>query len=67
MAAPQSAPGGCGIGVVPERVASQSPLAAGLRVLAVDADLPAFDIGACTTADRLARPAVSALWSPLTS
>ncbi|MHB1445926.1 MAG: HTH-type transcriptional activator IlvY [Acidimicrobiales bacterium] len=57
---------GCGIGIVPELVASQSPLASGLRTLTVDVDLPSFDIAACTTPDRLTNRAVAALWSLLT-
>lgn len=58
---------GCGVGVVPELVALQGPLASGLRVLRVDIDLPAFDIAACTTPDRLTNGAVAALWSSLTT
>jgi len=57
---------GCGIGVVPELVALQSPLAASLRTLATESLLPSFDIAACTIGERLSKPAVAALWSVLT-
>lgn len=58
---------GCGVGVVPELVARQSPLAAGFELLPVGVPLPSFDIAACTTADRLASPPVAALWTSLTA
>jgi LysR family positive regulator for ilvC len=57
---------GCGIGIVPELVASQSPLGTGLEILDVAAELPRFDIAACTTAERLTNRAVMALWTSLT-
>ena len=57
---------GRGIGVVPELVADQSPLSAGLEVIPLGDPLPSFDIAACTTSDRLRGRAVAALWSSLT-
>lgn len=53
---------GCGVGFVPDLVAETTPMAARLRAQPVSVALPAFDIAACTTATRLARPAVAALW-----
>ena len=53
---------GVGVGVVPELVATKSPLAAGLRMLRTDPPLPAFDIGVCTVPERLASPVVAAFW-----
>lgn len=57
---------GCGVGVVPELVALQSPLASSLRILETTVQLPSFEIAACTVSDRLTKPAVQALWSMLT-
>src|SRR5438270_4011119 len=58
---------GCGVGVVPELVARQSVSAGDLEVIGFDPPLPAFDIAACTTADRLRRRPVAALWASLTA
>lgn len=57
---------GCGIAVVPELVARQSPLADRLRVLDVDEPVPSFDIAACTRPERLQHQATRALWQSLT-
>jgi len=56
---------GCGIGIVPELVARQGPLAARLEVVAVDVDLPSFDIAVCTVPDRLRAGPVAAFWDSL--
>ena len=53
---------GCGVGFVPDLVAASSPLTGRLRALPVSSATPSFDIAACTTAQRLAKPAVAALW-----
>lgn len=55
---------GCGVGIVPELVARQSPL--GLEVVAVDVPLPTFRIAACTLSTRLEHRPTRALWESLT-
>lgn len=58
---------GCGVGFVPDLVAANTPLAGRLRTLPVSVATPSFDIAACTSAARLARPAVAALWRTIES
>ena len=56
---------GCGIGIVPELVAAQSPLAGRLRVVPVAEPLPSFEIAVCTTPERFDRRPVDAFWRSL--
>lgn len=57
---------GCGVGVVPDLVARQSPLAERLEVLAVDEPMPVFEIAVCTRPARLEHRPTRALWESLT-
>ena len=56
---------GYGIGIVPQLVATGSPLATRLEILPVTVPLPSFDIAVCTTPERLNKPAVAAFWNGL--
>lgn len=58
---------GVGVGVVPELVASASPLADRLRVLPTSTPPPQFDIAVCTTIDRLSKRPVAALWEAVSA
>ncbi|WP_426415887.1 HTH-type transcriptional activator IlvY [Aestuariirhabdus sp. LZHN29] len=54
---------GCGVGVVPELVLQNSPVAERVKVLAIELRLPPFEIGLCVRGRSLQKPAVKALWS----
>lgn len=56
---------GCGVGIVPDLVARQSPLATRLEVVDVEVELPAFAIAVCTTPERLRAAPVAAFWESL--
>lgn len=56
---------GVGIGVVPELVATGSPLASRLEIIPTTVPPPHFDIAVCTTPDRLTRRPVAAFWDTL--
>lgn len=56
---------GFGIGVVPELVATGSPLASRLRIIETTTEPPTFDLAVCTTPAHLERPAVRAFWDHL--
>ena len=53
---------GVGVGVVPELVLQNSPLAGRVRVLAVRPELEPFAIGLCAQTQRLNEPLLQALW-----
>lgn len=53
---------GVGVGVVPELVLRNSPLANRVRVLNVQPELEPFAIGLCTQSERLQEPLLQALW-----
>lgn len=53
---------GVGVGVVPELVLRNSPLANRVRVLNVQPELEPFAIGLCTQSERLHEPLLQALW-----
>lgn len=53
---------GVGVGVVPEIVLRNSPMASRVRVLNVQPELEPFAIGLCTRSERLQEPLLSALW-----
>ncbi len=53
---------GVGIGVVPELVLKNSPVAGRVRVLSVQPELEPFLIGACVQTQRLSDPLIQALW-----
>lgn len=54
---------GYGIGIVPDIVATQSPLRHRFTIRRAPADLPGFDVALSTTPDHLADRAVQAFWS----
>ncbi|MCL6417326.1 HTH-type transcriptional activator IlvY [Aestuariirhabdus sp. Z084] len=54
---------GCGVGVVPELVLENSPVAERVRLLEIEPRLPPFEIGLCVRGRSLQKPAVKALWS----
>ena len=56
---------GSGVGVVPELVATRSPLSTRIRIVPTAVVAPRFDIAVCTTAERLAKPTVDAFWRVL--
>ena len=53
---------GFGVGVVPRLVLDQSPLAAGVRVLALEPALPEYRVGLCARRRRLRAGPVRAFW-----
>lgn len=53
---------GVGVGVVPELVLKNSPLANRVRVLAVQPELEPFSIGLCAQSQRINEPLLQALW-----
>ena len=57
---------GCGVGVVPDLVAHQGPLADRLRVMTLPPPVPTFDIAVCTAPERLEHAPTRALWESLT-
>ncbi len=53
---------GVGVGIVPELVLRNSPLAGRVRILNVQPELESFSIGLCTQSQRLSEPLLQALW-----
>lgn len=53
---------GVGVGVVPELVLRNSPMASRVRVLNVQPELEPFAIGLCSRSQRLHEPLLQALW-----
>ncbi len=53
---------GVGVGVVPELVLRNSPMASRVRVLNVQPELEPFSIGLCARSLRLQEPLLQALW-----
>ncbi len=56
---------GFGVGVVPQIVLENSPLADRVRVLEVSPKLPPYHVGLFTSKRRLRSPLIRALWSQL--
>ncbi len=56
---------GFGVGVVPQIVLDNSPLAQRVRVLQVSPKLPPYHVGLFTSKRRLRSPLIRALWSQL--
>ncbi|MGO2415252.1 MULTISPECIES: HTH-type transcriptional activator IlvY [Cobetia] len=56
---------GFGIGVVPQIVLDNSPLADQVRILEVDPPLTPYKVGLCVQEKRLRHPLVRALWDEL--
>jgi LysR family positive regulator for ilvC len=56
---------GLGVGVVPQIVVDNSPLADTVRVLGVQPALEAYEVGLFTLKKKLASPLINALWSQL--
>ena len=56
---------GFGIGVVPQIVLDNSPLADKVRVLDVQPGLEAFEVGLFTQEKKLSSPIINAIWSQL--
>lgn len=54
---------GVGVGVVPELVLQNSPLASRVRVLPVRPELEPFAIGLCAQTQRMNEPLLQALWT----
>ena len=54
---------GVGVGVVPELVLHNSPLASRVRVLPVRPELEPFAIGLCAQTQRMNQPLLQALWT----
>ena len=59
---PDAAALGVGVGVVPELVLRNSPMAGRVRVLNVQPELEPFAIGLCAQSQRLQEPLLQALW-----
>ena len=53
---------GVGVGVVPELVLRNSPMASRVRVLSVEPELEPFAVGLCAATDQLQQPLLQALW-----
>lgn len=53
---------GFGVGLVPKLVVDNSPLAHTIRVLEVDHDMEAFNIGVCVLRRKLSNPLIKAFW-----
>ena len=56
---------GFGVGVVPQIVLDNSPLADTVRVLDVKPGLEAYEVGLFTLEKKLASPLINAFWSQL--
>ena len=56
---------GFGVGVVPQIVLENSPLADTVQVLPVTPTLPAFDVGVCVLKKKLKNPLIEAFWAQL--
>ena len=56
---------GFGIGVVPQIVLNNSPLAANVRVLDSEPSLEPYHVGLCALEKKLKNPLIHALWSQL--
>ena len=56
---------GFGIGVVPQIVLDNSPLKDKVRVLDVQPELEAFEVGLFTQEKKLTSPIINAIWSQL--
>jgi len=56
---------GFGVGVVPQIVLDNSPLADTVRVLDIKPGLEAYEVGLFTLEKKLASPLINALWSQL--
>lgn len=54
---------GVGVGIVPEIVLRNSPMANRVRVINVQPQLESFSIGLCANSQRLQEPQLMALWS----
>lgn len=54
---------GFGIGLVPELVVANSPLAAKIRVLQVEHGMAPFEIGVCALQRKLSNPLIKAFWA----
>ena len=57
---------GVGVGVVPELVLQNSPVANRVRVLNVQPELEPFAVGLCAKSQRLQEPLLQALWQTAT-
>ncbi len=53
---------GCGIGLVPQIVVDNSPLAERVEPFCAQAELDTYEVGACVQSRRLQSPLVKALW-----
>nr|WP_320133970.1 HTH-type transcriptional activator IlvY [uncultured Holophaga sp.] len=53
---------GCGVGLVPEAVINQSPLARKIRVIEAHPTFKPFDVGLCVQKRRLEDPLIKAFW-----
>lgn len=53
---------GAGVGVVPELVLKNSPMAGRVRVLHVQPELEPFSVGLCARTQRMEEPLLQALW-----
>ena len=56
---------GFGVGVVPQIVVDNSPLAERIQVLDVEPGLTPYEVGLCVTEKKLRNPLVKALWSQI--
>lgn len=56
---------GFGVGVVPKIVLENSPLAARVRVLSIQPELKAYDVGLFTLKKKLQSPLIAAFWSQI--
>lgn len=56
---------GFGVGVVPQTVLDNSPLAQTIQVLSVEPGLEAYEVGLFTLEKKLASPLINAFWSQL--
>lgn len=58
---------GFGVGVVPQIVLDNSPLAARVQILNVKPELPHYDVGLCVLRRCLKRPRLQALWETVSA
>ncbi len=58
---------GFGVGVVPQIVLENSPLADKVKILQVSPQLEPYDVGICALEKKLKSPLVNAFWSQLSS
>ena len=56
---------GFGIGVVPQIVLDNSPLADRVNILNTDPQLADYDVGICVLEKRLKSPLINAFWSQI--